>query len=298
MGVGGRIRSMTGHGAGESPLGSGRVLVEMRSVNHRYFEVRTRLPPELAEHSMHVEEQARRVLSRGRVEVSVRLEGDAFGRPVLDVGRARAAYEQLLALRNALAPNEPLPLGLLSSVPELFAARDLPDAAPAREALSRAVEQACDGVCAMRVREGDALASELSSRVTRLEQHLATVEARAPQVVAALRKRLAERVEKLLGGMAVAVDTHRLEHEVVILADRADITEECTRLRSHCDQFRTLLLEGAEQSTGRRLDFLLQEMAREANTIGAKSADADTAQLVVEMKADVERMREQVQNVL
>lgn len=293
------LRSMTGHGVGETALGPGRVQIEIRSVNHRYLEVRVRLPTELLEHSSFVEEQARNFLGRGRIEVTGRLSGDALGAPVLDVARARAAYEQLLALRDALSPREPLPLSLLASVPDLFVSRGLPDLRAAREALARATEQACRGVCEMRAREGIALATDLAHRVDRLVEHVGQIEERVPETVEVARRKLRERIEKLLlQGGAVPVDEGRLEQEIAVFADRCDVTEECTRLRSHTQQFRVLLASGAPEALGRRLDFLLQEMARESNTIGAKSADSEVARLVVELKADIERMREQVQNVL
>lgn len=297
MGDGGTIKSMTGHGQGEAALGTGRVQIEIRSLNHRFLEVRVRLPAELVEHSGYVEELVRKSLVRGRIEVTGRLSGDALGAPVLDVARARAAYEQLVALRDALSPREALPLSLLASVPDLFASRGIPELRMAREALTAAADQACRMVCEMRAREGAALAADLESRADRMVEHVAQIEERVPAVVAAARRRLSDRIEKLLPS-AVSVDPLRIEQEIALLADRTDVTEECTRLRSHAEQFRDLLAEGTSEALGRRLDFLLQEMAREANTIGAKSSDADCARLVVEVKADVERMREQVQNVM
>jgi uncharacterized protein (TIGR00255 family) len=292
------LKSMTGHGAAEAPLGPGLVHVEIRSLNHRFLEVRVRLPAEIVEHTGFVEELVRKALGRGRIEVTGRLTGDALGAPHLDVARARAAYEQLVALRDALSPTEPLPLSLLAAVPELFATRGLPDLGAARDALTRATEQACRTVCEMRAMEGVALAADLHGRVERMIEHVAHIEARVPTVVLAARKRLVERIEKLLPGSSAGIDPIRIEQEIALLADRTDVTEECTRLRSHADQFRALLDQGSSEALGRRLDFLLQEMAREANTIGAKSSDAECARLVVDVKADVERMREQVQNVM
>jgi uncharacterized protein (TIGR00255 family) len=292
----GRVRSMTGHGVGSAPLRTGRVEVDIRAVNHRYLEVRSRLPPELAEHTALVEDVARRVLVRGRLEIAVRTEGEAFDEPILDATRARAAFEQLVALRDALSPRDPVPLGLLASVPELFVPRGSPDAALVREALTRATEQACDGVIAMRQREGDTLTLDFESRLTRVLELTMAIEQRSPVVVAAVRRRLEERIEKLLSPPS-PIDDRRLELEVVIFADRSDVTEECTRLRSHVEQFRVMLLDD-DTVTGRRLDFLLQEMARESNTIGSKSADAELARTVVDLKTEIERLREQVQNIL
>lgn len=288
---------MTGHGVGSAPLRSGHVEVEIRSVNHRYLEMRTRLPPELPEHASLVEDIARRRLVRGRVEINVRTEGESFDDAVLDVTRARVAFEQLVALRDALSPREPVPLSLLASVPELFISRGTPERGIVRNALTRATEAACDGVSAMRAREGDALRQDFEGRLSRLAELVAEIEARGPTVVAAMRKKLGERIEKLLAGSPIGVESGRLELEVVIFADRSDVTEECTRLRSHADQFRSMV-KADDPVTGRRLDFLLQEMARESNTIGQKSSDADLARLVVELKTEIERLREQVQNVL
>ena len=288
---------MTGHGVGSAPLRSGRVEVEIRSVNHRSLEVRSRLPPELPEHASLVEDIARRFLVRGRIEINVRTEGESFDDAVLDVTRARIAFEQLVALRDALSPREPVPLSLLASVPELFISRATPEQGIVRAAITRATEAACDGVIAMRAREGDALRLDFEGRLTRVRELVDEIEARGPSVVQAMRRKLSERIEKLLQGSALVIDAGRLELEVVIFADRSDVTEECTRLRSHGDQFRAML-RADDTVTGRRLDFLLQEMARESNTIGQKSADADLARLVVELKTEIERLREQVQNVL
>lgn len=292
------LRSMTGHGVGEVSLGAGRLQIEVRSVNHRYLEVRVRLPTELLEHAGFVEEQARNFLGRGRIEVTGRLSGDALSAPVLDVARARAAYEQLVALRDALSPREPLPLSLLSAVPDLFIARGIPDVRMAREALTRATEQACRAVIEMRATEGGSLAADLRQRIMRLGEHVDRIEEYVPQVVELARKKLRDRIEKLVAtSSTIALDEGRLEQEIALFADRTDVSEECTRLRSHSAQFRTLLTGTTDEAMGRRFDFLLQEMAREANTIGAKSASAEIGGLVVELKAEIDRMREQVQNV-
>jgi len=287
---------MTGHGVGASALRTGRVEVDIRAVNHRYLEIRSRVPPELAEHTPLVEDIARRMLVRGRIEVAVRTEGETFDEPILDATRARAAFEQLVALRDALSPRDPVPLGLLASVPELFVAKGRPDTSLVRASLTRATELACEGVQSMRQREGATLTQDFESRLGRLVELVGAIEQRSPMVVAAMRKRLEERIEKLVGP-SFPMDERRLELEVVIFADRSDVTEECTRLRSHAEQFRTMLLDD-DTVTGRRLDFLLQEMARESNTIGQKSADAELARTVVDLKTELERLREQVQNIL
>lgn len=291
------IVSMTGHGIGEAELGAGRVLIEIRAVNHRYLDVRVRLPVELTEHVVLVEESVRRSLRRGRVEVIGRVDGDVTGLPRLDKARARAAFVQLCELRDELRPDEPVPLSLLTSVPDLFGGRSITDHEAARAALSSACDAACDAVWSMRAREGRALAGDLAQHLDVLLAALDRVRERTPAMVDGYREKLRQRIERLLADTDVELDPGRLEHEVALFADRADVAEEVARLSSHCAQMRELLAS-PEESAGKRLDFLLQEMTREANTIGAKSADADLARTVIEMKASISRMREQAQNVL
>lgn len=292
------MRSMTGFGAGHAPLGAGRVHVEARSVNHRYLEIRVRMPRDLADHGPFTEQLARKTAGRGRVELLVRLDGDATGAPVvLDVGKARAALEQLGALRDEMRPGEALPLSLLSCVPDLFVTGSVLADEEVRSALTSAVERACEDLARMRLVEGTALAADLRTRLAEVRGHLAALRERLPLVVEAYRARLRERLATLLRSADVAVDPTRLEQEIAIFTDRADVTEELTRLDSHTAQLDALFDDDGE-AVGRRLDFLLQEMMREANTIGSKSPDAAVTMRVVDLKADLERMREQVQNVL
>lgn len=288
---------MTGHGVGEAALGGGRVLVEVRAVNHKFLDARVRMPPELVEHAASVEERVKRTLKRGRVEVVARLDLEGVGAPVLDLDRARAAFEQLCALRDELRPDEPVPLSLLASVPDLFAARAPIDASVAEVALASATDEACEGVWRMRELEGEALAADLRTNLAALSSSLAAVRARLPATVQGYRDRLRLRIDKLLRDQELSLDPGRLEHEVALFADRSDVSEEITRLDSHIAQLDALLSAG-DESTGKRLDFLLQEMTRETNTIGSKSSDAELARTVVEMKAAVSRMREQAQNIL
>jgi uncharacterized protein (TIGR00255 family) len=294
---GAAISSMTGHGVGEAELGQGRVLIEVRAVNHRYLDARVRLPMELTEHAGTVEERVRRSLKRGRVEVIGRLEGDVTGLPVLDRARARAAFAQLCELRDELRPDEPVPLSLLASLPGLFGGHGTTDHETARAAVEAATDRACAHVWEMRAREGQALADDLRAHLDALGAAIDAVRERAPAVVESYRERLAQRIDRLLADRDVELDPGRLEHEIALFADRADVSEEIARLASHRAQLRELL-EGREESAGKRLDFLLQEMTREANTIGAKSADAELARFVIEMKASISRMREQGQNVI
>ncbi|HVK66088.1 MAG TPA: YicC/YloC family endoribonuclease [Polyangium sp.] len=291
------MRSMTGFGIGEVTLGEGRVLAEIRSVNQRFLDVRTRLPRELAEIALFAEQVVRERLRRGRVELVVRTEGPVLTAATLDVARARAAFRQLLALRDELAPGAELPLALLSAVPDLFIPPAGPELAAVRDAVRRAIEAAISAMDAMCRAEGEALLADLSGRCQALRRLIEAIASQADGLREAAQRRLHERLERLLASAELTVDRGRLELELAILVDKSDFTEELTRLRSHLDQLEGVLAASGGEPVGRRLDFLLQEMVREANTLGAKAQDASVSQIVVGIKVELERLREQVQNV-
>lgn len=288
---------MTGQGSGSAELANGALFIEVRAVNHRWLEVRSRLPAELVDHTAAVEDTVRRHLVRGRIDVGVRIEGAASMAPRLDVERARAAFHELTSLRDALAPAEAVPLSLLAAVPGLFSVRDAMGHAATRDSVVRATELACLAVQDMRLREGATLARDFLERATQLDALVVLIKERGPQVIEATRKRLVERVERLLSDGRSA-DPLRIEQEMALFADRSDVCEECTRLSSHLQQLRDLTVRGDHGPIGRRLEFLLQEMARESNTLGQKSADLEIARAVIDLKVEIERMREQAQNVL
>lgn len=271
--------------------------VEVRAVNHRWLEVRSRLPTELADHTGAVEDTVRRTLARGRIDVGVRVDGASAQGPKLDAERAARAFEELSNLRDRLAPNEPVPLAMLGSVPGLFSVGDGVGHGALRALLVKATETACAAAAEMRIREGLALAADFAQRAGQLEGLVAAIQARGPQVIEAARQRLIERIERLLPDRTIG-DPVRLEQEVALFADRSDICEECTRLSSHLAQLKDLVAGGDGGTAGRRLEFLLQEMARETNTLGQKSADVEIARAVIDLKVEIERMREQAQNVL
>jgi uncharacterized protein (TIGR00255 family) len=290
------MRSMTGFGTGEAPFGTGKLSVEVRGVNHRFLDVRVRTPREMTELAPYVEQLAREKLTRGRFEIGVRVEGMQLGATVLDRERARAMYQQFCELRDELAPGAEVPLSILATIPDLFVPTVERELEALREALRRAFEASVKSLDEMRQREGAALSVDLIKRLETVRRIAAVVALRAPDVVDVHRRRLKERAERLrISAEIVGVDQGRLEQEIALFAERVDVAEELTRLDSHCAQFSGLLASG--EAIGRRLDFLLQEMAREANTVGAKSPDAQIAHAIVEVKAEIERMREQVQNV-
>ena len=297
------MRSMTGFGGGEArraattnaPFSGDKVTIEIRAVNHRFLDVRVRGPSQLPDLANVVESLARERLSRGRFDVNVRLDGSVLGAMVIDTDRARSVFAALRTLRDELAPNADVPLSLLASVPDLFVPSIEREGEALHAALTTAFDAALKSLDTMRLREGLALAQDLIRRLATIRRLMQTVTERAPQVVEVYKKRLKERADRLRVASDVEIDAGRLEQELALFADRIDIAEELTRLESHCAHLETLLLSA--EAVGRRLDFLLQEMAREANTIGAKSQDVAIAHAVVELKAEIERMREQVQNV-
>jgi uncharacterized protein (TIGR00255 family) len=288
---------MTGYGSGRAALGDGEVVLDVRTVNHRFLDVRVRLPSRIQTRTPIVERVIRARLERGRVDVTARFEGQTLPQPRLDVARARAVYSELIALRDELTPGEPVPLSVLSSVPDLFVADRSVDETALDRALGVAAEAACDAVLTMREKEGDALASELNDRLSELLAHLSGLTEAVPSMLEDRRLRLHDRLDTLLVDTDAALDPSRIEQEIALLADRSDVAEELVRLESHRVQMLELI-ENSDGAVGKRIDFLLQEMAREANTIGSKVQGGATTAHVIELKACIEKMREQAQNVL
>lgn len=289
------MRSMTGFGLGEAAVGAGRVTVELKSVNHRYSDVRVRVPPELADHSFFVEQLGRQKLGRGRFDVSVRIHGDVLLVPVFSMDRARTLYSALCRLRDELNPSSEISIAALLGAPGLFSYNDPSYDAHLRQAIETAFLQAMEALDTMRQCEGRNLSQQLCGHIHHARGLVEACRERAEQVAPMYRIKLQDRLNRLLMDTQRQLDELRLEQEVALLAERSDVTEEVARLASHFNQF-TSLLDSTDQ-VGRRLDFLLQEIGRESNTIGAKSQDSELSHLVVELKAEVERMREQVQNV-
>jgi uncharacterized protein (TIGR00255 family) len=287
---------MTGFGRGEA-VGRGRAFtVEVQSVNHRFLEVRCRVPKRLAGLESRVQQAVQERFSRGHFEVMV-LDKDLDGRGrglKVDVPLARQYVDALRTLQQALGLPGEVTLEMLTSQRDLIAVEESTESLDESWAeLWPALAKALDAVADMRRREGEALVASLKAHLEEIGTTLTGVVQRAPELTRIQRDRLRERVAELLDGRLP--DPARLEQEVALLAERGDVAEECDRLRSHLHQFRALLEQPGPQ--GRRLDFLLQEMHREANTIGSKSADATLAHEVVQLKTSIERLREQVQNL-
>jgi uncharacterized protein (TIGR00255 family) len=287
---------MTGFGRGETD-GRGRVYtVEVQSVNHRFLEARCRLPKRLAGLEPRVQRAVQQRFARGHLEVSVQ-EKDLDGRTrtlKIDLALARQYVESLRTLQREMDLPGQVTLEMLAGQRELISVEESEETLDEAWAeLEPALVAALDALATMRCQEGAALTQALRRHLDEIESVLSRVLGRTSDLVTAHRNRLRERVADLLDGRLP--DPLRLEQEVALLAERGDVAEECDRLRSHLAQFRETLDQSGPQ--GRRLDFLLQEMNREANTIGSKAADASLAQDVVELKTAIERLREQVQNI-
>lgn len=288
------MRSMTGFGCGEAEIDGHKLTCELRALNHRFLDVRVRMPESLQSHAFYVEQLARERLSRGRFDVGVRLD-DSAGAARFSVARARSVYQSLLSLRDELAPGSDVPIAALASLPALLVDTAGADNQGVQQALAQAFTAAVARLDEMREREGQALSKDLAARLEALRD--LSDRARQQSQGAAERQllRLRERVARLLADTTLKPDPGRLETELALMADRSDVTEELVRLASHFEQFATVLAD--REPVGRRLEFLLQEMSREANTIGSKSQDVRLSHLVVDIKSQLEKIREQVQNV-
>jgi uncharacterized protein (TIGR00255 family) len=288
-------RSMTGFGAADGAVGGGRLRIEIRTVNHRHLSVQLKAPGELAAFETDIRERLRTHFERGHATVSARWaeEPVTAAAVTVDVERARAVVGALREVGRALAIPGDVDLATVARIPEVVkvSAADATITAPAVLAI---LDQAAGACVAMREREGANLVADLRARVAALRRFADTVKARAPQRLAAERDRLSKNVAELAAG--VALDPSRLAQEIAFIADRLDITEELVRLGSHLSAV-DAALDGAGQGIGKQLGFLLQELGREVNTIGSKANDAPIAEAVIAAKGELEKMREQVENL-
>ena len=294
------IRSMTGFGRAAFDVGGVRFDVEARSVNHRHLDLRFRLPRLLASLEPAARDIVQERMCRGKVDVAVSTSegGNALQQLEIDREAAREYARAARELERVDGVAGPLTVDALLSLPGVagFAERDLP-ADELETGLLGALATAVAELDDMRVREGAALERDLLERLESVVELSESLEGRSEVVREAARDRLHKRAEQLTLETGI-VDEARLHHEIVLAADRLDVTEEIVRLRSHVDQFRAIAAGAAAgKAVGRRLDFLMQEFGREANTIGSKGNDSPIAHTVVELKTEIERMREQVQNV-
>jgi len=288
---------MTAFGRARKETEGLSITVEIRTLNGRSLDISLRLPKHLLELEDALRRRIARSLRRGRIEVFVQLDGTvpAQKAPQISIPLARHYWERLVELHRQLPGTEPPSLHHLLMVPYLYETQnDLPQCDRIQPALTEALDEVIEQIVAMRGREGEALRQDCLQRLDAIEKDLDLIDGRKDMVGEELRKRLMERMTELLG--AGAFDENRVLQEAACLAERSDINEEIVRLRSHIRQCRSLL-DPSTESDGRKLDFMIQELHRETNTIGCKTGELDLIQAVVRMKGEIAKLKEQVQNI-
>ncbi|HXF94856.1 MAG TPA: YicC/YloC family endoribonuclease [Gemmatimonadales bacterium] len=288
---------MTGFGSAEGNVAGGRLRVEIRTVNHRFFSSQLKLPSELAALEGELRERLRELLGRGHVTATLRWiqppAGAARAVLTINVERAREVVSALRELKKALRLKGEPSLDFVARHPDVLIARDGGESPVGWAEVQPVVEAAAREVLAMRAREGEALAADLRARLDALEALGNQIAARAPERLQAEHARLKRAVAELTGG--VRLDEQRLAQEIALLADRLDVSEELVRFRSHLAACREAL--AGTGPVGKQLGFLAQELLREVNTVGSKAGDAAIAQAVVAMKGELEKFREQLENI-
>ncbi len=290
------MRSMTGFGRGEAKSGGRVWTAELRCVNNRFFDLKTRLPKGY----LAMEERIRKCVGeyhqRGRIDLVITVGGDFSDllHVKVNLGLAGNYRQALTRIAEEFDLEDTVSASLLASYPEVLIREQEEEDLGATSALvEQALEEALVNCEAMRRQEGEALAADLRARMQFFAETLTSIERHIPELLQQRQQSLKERLDKLLTG--TAMEPQRLAQEVAILADKTDVTEEIVRLRSHLVQFDAFLRE--EGAVGRKLDFLIQEFLREVNTMASKISDARVAHLTVDLKSELEKMREQVQNI-
>ncbi len=289
---------MTGFGDAEAETAVGVLRAEIRTVNHRFFSLNVRSPAALDRYEPRIKEWLKDHLSRGHINLTYRLEGqEAEAGPALalDVDRARQYLRVFRQLGEELDVPGEVTLEMLARQTDLVVREPLETQEVPEEAVRAVTEEAARAVVAMREQEGRSLRADLEERLEAIAGAVAAIAEMAPDRLDRERARLRRSVAELAGD--AGVDDDRIAREIAVLADRWDISEEVVRLRSHIDHFRGMLDEESAEPVGKRLSFLVQEMHREGNTIGSKANDAAIEHRVVSIKNEIERLREQVENV-
>ena len=294
------VRSMTGYGRGIYSDNQRSITVEVKAVNHRYCDITVKMPRKYSFAEEKIKAAAKEVMRRGKIEIGVSI--DNFGKSETDVNLnlevAKRYYDALTRLGQSfeLSGDGQVPLSLLAGMTDvLITVPAADDEEEFTRELMAALKEALEGISVMRTVEGEKLALDILKRADIIENTKNLIAERAPKIEREYKEKLKARITELLDG-SVEVTEDRLALEAAIFADKANITEEIVRLGSHIDQLRTFI-NGDEETVGKKIDFLVQEMNREANTIGSKSNDMDITSWMLELKAEIEKIREQVQNI-
>lgn len=288
---------MTGYGHSEVSKDGKSVIAEVRSVNSRYLELTTRLPKNHLHRDNEVREIVQKKLERGKINVFINFDVSSEKQPSLSINKkaAHEYYRLLNDLKIALKLDDKITIDHLMHFSEIIESQDVEQDNEAEWQLCvRAINQALDGMVKMRQKEGNELKKDLNRRVSYIEKTISMIEKLSPAKANAERKRLKEKVNKLISDFDPVVEK-RIELEIIMLSEKLDVTEECVRLKTHCKYFKELM--NGSESSGRKLNFLIQELNREANTIGSKSNDVKISHLAVKIKEELEKIREQIQNI-
>jgi uncharacterized protein (TIGR00255 family) len=291
------IKSMTAFGRAERALEDRAFAVEIRCLNRRYCEISVRVPQKLLPLEDRVKKLVKKRIARGRVDVTVKVKSGTEPVPdiTLNVPLAKAHYAALCQLGEVLAIRETASLETLLGIEGIIVASEPEvDQEKTWEMLAVCVSEALESVETMRIAEGRAIYEDFQTRLQKVEEGIGALKALAPSVLSQYQDRLMERIRVLTEGK-VEIDPNRLAQEAAFLGDKSDVTEEIVRAESHLNQFRAMI--ESHEPAGRTLDFLLQELNREINTIGSKAGDAELSHMVVALKSELEKIREQVQNV-
>ncbi len=290
------LKSMTGFGRGEGDTSLGRLVVESRSVNHRFCDISIKLPKRLASFETRIKEMIRSEVSRGKIDVTLRLDQTSNGKIQFDVDfhLAEQYYKALKSLSERLNLKGEVTLELLAGAKDLITVKEETfDAEPYWQEVEPILRASLKDMDQMKRVEGESLFKDLEQRVDRIISELDAIKKQFPSSLNQYLNRLRERLRSLLNGMEV--DSIRFQQELAFWAERTDITEEITRAESHISQLANLLK--TDEPVGRKIEFLIQEIHREVNTISAKANDVEISKRVVEIKGELEKVREQVQNI-
>src|SRR3984893_14332516 len=289
------ISSMTGFGAADGSIGDARASVEIRSVNHRFFSPNLKVPPVFSRWEGEIREILRQKIARGHVTLTARFDRAVGTGPVIDEARLAQYATTLKELQRKHGLGGEVDLATVLRLPDVVGAQSDEMDPGAGEALAAIVNMAVDNLISMRRAEGAQLAAFLVERVAAVEARLARIEKRAPIRLKEQHERIKRTVSELIGG--AGADPQRIAQEIAILADKLDVAEELDRFRSHLAALRETAQSKTSDPVGKRLGFILQEMVREANTIGSKASDAQIQEDVIAIKEELERIREQVENL-
>lgn len=292
------IKSMTGFGKGEFNDGKRNIIVEMKSVNHRYMDIHTKLPRRYSFLEEHIKSIIKKTVKRGKLDISVIVENltEDDVRIKLNTTVAKQYYDNLKELNETFNLGEKIALSHLAGLPDVMKSiPDIEDEEEVKKTISQAVINALDNFDKMREVEGNKLGEDILMRGNLIRDYVNKIEEKAPLVGKIYTKKLQARITELLAN-SVEIPEDRIMVEAAIFADKANVTEELVRLDSHIIQLNKIVNDSVK-SEGKKIDFLVQEMNREANTIGSKANDLEITETVLEIKSEIEKIREQVQNI-